>query len=166
MRVILGIDPGARGAIAVLGEEGTLIGLHDMPAIKIKVGKTIRERFSSHGFRDLIKSIPHIKMVVIERVGGMKSDGGSAAFTFGYACGGVEGVLVTLDIPIAFITPQRWKKHYSLSSDKGTARMIAMQIWPNQAASFARVKDDGRAEAALIAQLAINPGYNHDSFDR
>ena len=38
---------------------------------------------------------------------------------------------------------------------KDAARAEAIRRWPNNAALFARVKDDGRAEAALIAVAGI-----------
>jgi crossover junction endodeoxyribonuclease RuvC len=38
-----------------------------------------------------------------------------------------------------------------LSSDKDTSRQLAMQRFPDYAEKFVRKKDDGRAEAALIA---------------
>ncbi len=165
MRVILGIDPGAHGAIAVMDEAGDLIEVHDMPVIKIKVGKTMRDRVSAHGVRDIL-SLMEIKMAVLERVGGMTGQSASAAFTFGYGCGEVAGLLIGLGVPITFITPQRWKKGFGLSADKGSARQRAMQLWPKKSASFARLKDDGRAEAALIARFSVKQGGNHDSFDR
>ena len=34
---------------------------------------------------------------------------------------------------------------------KDAARNRAMQLYPNHATSFSRAKDDGRADAALIA---------------
>ena len=38
-----------------------------------------------------------------------------------------------------------------MSRDKGVSRSVAIQRFPKNAADFARVMDDGRAEAALIA---------------
>jgi hypothetical protein len=37
-----------------------------------------------------------------------------------------------------------------VSRDKGQHRAAAQNLFPQQAAAFARVKDDGRADAALL----------------
>lgn len=102
-----------------------------------------------------------IQMVVLEKVGGITGQSASAAFTFGYSWGLVEGVLAALRLPVALITPQAWKKSAGLVANKGAARECAMRLWPAHAHLFARVKDDGRAEAALIARhgwLSIQRG--------
>ena len=38
-----------------------------------------------------------------------------------------------------------------LSADKGVSRRRAIELWPDHRKAFERVKDDGRAEAALLA---------------
>ena len=66
--------------------------------------------------------------------------------------GVIEGVLGALGVPIAFITPASWKRALGLAgASKDASRSEAIKRWPSQAALFARVKDDGRADAALIA---------------
>jgi hypothetical protein len=50
-----------------------------------------------------------------------------------------------------YVTPTKWKRALGLGADKGDSRRRAMETWPYMASKFARVKDDGRAEAALIA---------------
>ena len=49
------------------------------------------------------------------------------------------------------VTPQLWKKAMRLVADKDAARQRAVQLFPERAEWFRRVKDDGRAEAAMIA---------------
>jgi crossover junction endodeoxyribonuclease RuvC len=75
-----------------------------------------------------------------------------AAFAFGRSRGVVEGILGAVGIPATFIAPAAWKRAVGLSlANKDAARSEAIRRWPTHAALFARVKDDGRAEAALIA---------------
>lgn len=150
-RLIVGIDPGVHGAIALLDHFGRVQNIHDMPTIKVKVGKTYRDRLSIQGFIDLLCGID-IEIVVIEQVGGMTGQSASAAFTFGLGCGLIHGAVAALKLPMCLVPPQRWKKAAGLGPDKGSARLMAQQLWPDQAKRFARVKDDGRAEAALIAR--------------
>lgn len=151
--IYLGVDPGAAGAIAALDDNGHIISIIDMPTVKVRVGKTDRARVSASMLAQLFEMDVHaVQMVVLERVGGMTGQSCSAAFTFGYGCGMVEGVLAALRMPVALVTPQAWKKSAGLAADKGAARECAMRLWPSHAHMFARVKDDGRAEAALIAR--------------
>jgi crossover junction endodeoxyribonuclease RuvC len=49
------------------------------------------------------------------------------------------------------VTPRKWMKDLKLSGGKDANRQRAAQLFPAYAASFSRVKDDGRADAALLA---------------
>jgi len=74
------------------------------------------------------------------------------AFAFGRARGVIEGVLAAVGIPVAFIAPASWKRVVGLAlASKDASRAEAIRRWPNHAALFARKRDDGRAEASLIA---------------
>jgi hypothetical protein len=63
----------------------------------------------------------------------------------------VEGIATMADCRVEYVTPAKWKRDMKLGKDKGEARDMAMRRWPNHRDKFKRVKDDGRAEAALIA---------------
>lgn len=153
--LIVGIDPGAHGAIAILRPDGSIDNIFDMPTIEVKVGTSKRARVSVYGLIDLLRSL-NVEMVLIEQVGGMTGQSASASFTFGHSCGLIQGAIAALGLPLSLLPPQRWKKAAGLPADKGAARLMAQQIWPSHARLFARVKDDGRAEAALIARHYIN----------
>ncbi len=90
-------------------------------------------------------------MAVVERVSAMPGNGAVSMFNFGRSYGDVRGVIGALDIPLHFVTPQKWKKHFGLTSDKDQSRLRAIRMFPAVADQFKRKKDDGRAEAALIA---------------
>lgn len=47
--------------------------------------------------------------------------------------------------------PQVWKKHFRLDSDKEKGRALALRTFAKTPEHFARKKDHGRAEAALLA---------------
>lgn len=74
-------------------------------------------------------------------------------FTFGRTLGFVHGIVAsTCDRPVHFVTPSVWKaKMGLLNSSKGASREIARTLYPSCAPSLSRVKDDGRAEALLLA---------------
>ena len=84
----------------------------------------------------------------------MPKQGVSSTFKFGKAYGVVIGVVAALKIPVHFVAPSVWKRHFGLSADKEEARARALQYWPERAELFARKKDHGRAEAALLARYA------------
>ena len=153
--MIIGIDPDTKGAICFLQDDGKILSVDDMPCVEIMVGKTLRRRVSPQDLSDLL--LDHApEMVVIEKVQGMTGQSASAAFTFGYGAGMVMGIVVAHGYPTTLLPPQRWKKAFNLPKDKGAARQRAQQLWPESASLFARQKDHGRAEAALIARHYYN----------
>jgi crossover junction endodeoxyribonuclease RuvC len=140
----IGIDPGLSGAVAILNDHH-LVDVYDLPVI----GKHINaaELATYEGWR----TNPGGFHAVIEAVHAMPRQGVSSVFTFGRSLGAVEGVFAALGVPVSWVTPARWKKDMHLSADKNESRRMATELWPHKASSFHRVKDDGRAEAALIA---------------
>ena len=56
--------------------------------------------------------------------------------------------------PMHLVTPNKWKKHFNLSSDKDTSRQLAIQRFPDHYELFKLKKHDGRAEASLICLWA------------
>jgi len=147
--VIFGIDPGFTGAISIYRPNLGLIEVHDMPVMKSAKGKTI---LNLHGVLDVLEredDTPHV--AVIEQVGAMPGQGLSSTFRFGQGYGQLEMAIAARGLQVHYVTPQKWKGHFGLSRDKGVSRSVASQRFPQIAAQFARVKDDGRAEACLIA---------------
>jgi len=143
--IIIGIDPGLTGAIAVL-HDGRLTEIYDMPTAP----RGSRNAVIPAALTDILRQWDD-GLAFVEMVHSMPGQGVSSAFNFGHGCGVIEGVLAALRIPSTLVTPQKWKKAMSVSADKGQARGRAMQLFPASSSRFARVKDDGRAEAALIA---------------
>lgn len=152
--MILGIDVGAAGAVAVLTEDGELIEVHDMPVLK--AGTKGRSRVNGPLLAGIIET-SGAKRAIVEEVGVRPGEGAVGAFAFGRSRGVVEGVLAALAIPTTMITPAAWKRIVRLQAgaDKDSSRNEAIRRWPAKASLFARVKDDGRAEAALIAVAGL-----------
>ena len=150
MKYFLGVDPGIHGAIAVLQENGRLIDVFDMPITKVKVGAGLKTRIVAARLQEILA--PYTDSVGwVERVSARPGQGVSSVFAFGEAYGLVRGVLAGLCIPTHTVAPAVWKKALRLGSNKESSRLMAMEIWPEDARVFKRVKDDGRAEAALLA---------------
>ncbi len=143
--LILGIDPGKTGAIAVLDTDGRLLDVVDMPDVTgAALGAEVRMLLD-----DLA---PHtVEVAWVERVGGRPGEGASRAFAFGAGWGGLLGALGALSVRVELVAPSAWKARMRLTKDKAACRQRAMERWPADAERFRRIKDDGRAEAALIA---------------
>jgi len=149
--VVLGIDLGVNGAIAVL-EEGSLISVHDMPTLKD--GPVARRTVNAPLLAEIIAT-SHATMAYVEHVGVRPGEGAVGAFAFGRSRGVVEGVCAGLAVPCVFITSPTWKRIVGIAPGKlgakDAARSKAIQRWPASADLFKLVKHDGRAEACLIA---------------
>lgn len=144
MTQTLGIDPGGTGAIATLNTNGQLIDVRDMPYLDGMVMANALTGIILNGDGD--------RVAWVERAQAYPGQGRSSAFKYGTGFGVILGVLGALSIPYQLITPAVWKRKAGLSDDKAASRRRAIELWPSHAQAFNRVKDDGRAEAALIAR--------------
>lgn len=153
MRLIIGVDPGVHGALAVLSQDREIIQMIDMPVVEIKVGKSMKLRVSPELLAHELARYSGTADAWVEQVTAMPGQGVSSMFSFGESFGVVKGVLAGRGINISTVTPVRWKKAMELNAGKDGSRAKAVQMWPDKADLFKRVKDDGRAEAALIAEF-------------
>ena len=141
--IIAGIDPGANGGLAIYGES---LDVHPVP----KVGKEADKVAWAMDWLAVIEQCDHI---FIEQVGAMPGQGVTSMFNFGDRFGFVKALAYSAGVPVSFVRPQEWKKGVGIptGSEKGASRIRASQLFPNDADKWSRVKDDGLAEAALIA---------------
>lgn len=147
--LIYGIDPGFSGAITLYWPTTGDIEVFDMPVMKNPKGKTI---LNMHGILDILEPEGDgPRVAYIEQVAAMKGQGVSSMFRFGEQFGALQMALAATKTPMHMVTPATWKRHFGLSRDKDVARSLAMNRFPAEASRFGRVKDDGRAEATLIA---------------
>ena len=152
-RIVLGIDPGAHGSVAVF-RDGALVAIFDMPALEEKAG---RPAVNAPLLASLMVKI-HACAAYCEFVGARPTDAKASAFAFGRSRGVIEGVCGSLSIPLAFISPQTWKRLAGIAPGteaKDTARAVAIAKWPHMAELFARKRDIDRAEACLIGWAAL-----------
>lgn len=146
----LGVDPGLKGGIAFLEPGSMRLKIHDMPVGKSSSGKNVVDLRTLAQILDP-GNYDFRAIAVLERVHAMPKDGVAGAFSFGEGYGGLRMAVIGHGYEDRYVTPQAWKKHFKLSSDKGVSRSYACTRFPTYAEYFARIKDDGRAEAALIA---------------
>lgn len=160
-QMILGIDPGQSGAIALLAD-GVFAGFIDMPVCA-------REDFGKEVDVDqLQKRLRGLRMehrgayifAVVERVAAWrptdaKKQTGTASFALGRADGQLDATLKCAGIPILRVHPATWKAYMGLTGKgKDASLALARARHPGAREYLTRKKDDGRAEAALIATWA------------
>lgn len=136
--ILLGIDPGVKGALAVYDTHEGRVKTHDMPD-------------TTAGLYDLIGTLPKIDVCVVEKPFYPKVIGVQNVARIAEAYGRIKAILFGHGIPIHEVRPADWKAALNLSSNKAASRELAGCCFPDDADQWARVKDDGRAEAALLA---------------
>lgn len=148
---IIGIDIGVRGALALLSPDGELLEIADMPILRD--GPANRPSVNPPLLASIFRRWG-AQQAFVEFVAARPGEGAVGAFAFGRSKGVIEGVLAAVGLPVAFLTPPVWKRIVGIppgkAGAKDAARSEAIRRWPGKAELFARVKDDGRAEAALI----------------
>ena len=146
---IIGIDPGATGAIVLL-ENGDPIEWMAMPTMV--VGTATRVNASDLTFFISQSKPDH---VYVEKVGAMPGQGVVSMFNFGHNTGVIMGVLGALGLSHTLVTPQAWKKSAGLiGTDKDAARSRAISIWPEWRELSKKGKGQALADAALIGRFS------------
>lgn len=143
---ILAIDPGLSGALAFLKPAGGLTVI-DIPTLQLK--KRVIDEYALARIVD--EWAIEVREVWLEQVGVRPGEGAVGAFTFGRGYGLIRGICAANFLTIHDVTPQVWKRALGVPAEKDGARAVASRYFPRYAGEWARVKDDGRAEAALIA---------------
>lgn len=148
--VVAGMDPGKSGAMAILYPDGT-VQFFDVPRIKLRgKDKPAWGEWSRAWSAGL--EFSGVGLVVIEEVGARPGQGVTSMFTFGRTLGFAHGIAIASGAAVQTVTPGVWKgKLGLLNSGKGASREACSNLYPTTASQLSRVKDDGRAEAALIA---------------
>ena len=134
----IGIDPGKGGAIAVIREDGTIATSVFSESEYLKVISRHQNAFA-----------------IVEDVHAMPKQGVTSMFNFGYNKGWIMGLLYAHSIPTELISPQKWKKYFSLDGDKQKSIAKASQLFPCAnlfATERCKKPHDGIAEALLMAE--------------
>ena len=151
--LIVGIDCGLGGGLAFF-EDGRFREVRDMPTLALLRGGKNKREIDPHVLANIIES-ERPDHAFVENIWSHPGQGVSSVFAFGKGYGVVIGTLAALQIPVTFVSPQRWKKALAVPAAKDGARARASQLLPSAASNWSRVKDDGRAEAALIALYGL-----------
>ncbi len=159
MVTIAGIDPGKTGAVFVIHTKTCIYNWLDMP-VRFLGPNSKRTEVDANVLTQWLCD-NGVTNVIIEDVWSLPHDGHVGAFRFGASSGVLIGICAGLGLPLERVRPQRWKKVMKVSADKTEARNRAMILLPEAANLFKRVKDEGRAESALISLYGLfNLGIN------
>jgi crossover junction endodeoxyribonuclease RuvC len=178
--VYVGVDPGMHGGFAFF--EDDKMSVYDVPLMKNKNDK------KDYDIKEMAKILKLYKgkevVFCIEAVFSRPGEGVSSSFNFGRGKGIWEGLAHGLDFNVIYVSPQTWKKDFSLIHSftkeekeknkelpqkifaklkrdikkeyKEKARKLAGEMHPKIKDEFKKVNSDGKAEAVLIANWAKN----------
>ena len=151
---IIGIDPGLSGAIAII-ENNKVLGIFDMPVMA--EGKKNKRQLNSAQLVNIIKENTNPKediAVVVEQVNAMPGQGVTSMFNFGQTFGAIKGICAALSLPIFFVRPSKWKKHFNLiNASKDSSRTKVIEMYPSLSSQLAKKKDVNKSDAVLIARF-------------
>lgn len=168
--IYIGIDPGLSGALAMINEgagcRNEETGLWQpstqaMDTPTAETGKGTKREYLISAMADMLErscgthTMRGKVFAIIEAVHSMPKQGVASSFSFGRGLGIWEGILSAYRIPYIKVAPQTWKK--AMMGDmprdnKDSSRIVASRLFPWVADLFKRKKDDGRAEALLMAE--------------
>ena len=146
MSLVLGVDPGASGGLALLDRAGRLQFAEPMPVLRNAV-PTVDVRQIGH-----LLTGHHDVFAYVERAQAMPRQGVSSSFAYGVIFGSILTALADLGIGYELVSASAWKRALGLTSDKAQSLDRVRQIYP---ALALKRKDDGLAEAVLIARYGL-----------
>jgi len=154
--LIIGIDPGISGSICFL-QDGKIVDVIEMPTMT--EGKKNKKQVNGsqivNEISEKIKELDKREIkVVIEQVSAMPGQGVTSMFNFGQSFGILKGICSSMQLPMYFVRPAKWKKYFNLiNSEKDASRTRAIEIFPYFSNQLSRKKDSNKADAILIASF-------------
>ena len=154
--LIIGIDPGISGSICFF-EDGKILDVIEMPTMT-EGKKNKRQVNGAQIYNEISTKISEIEKknirVIIEQVSAMPGQGVTSMFNFGQTFGAIKGVCAALGLPIFFVRPSKWKKHFELiNSSKDSSRTKAIEMYPSLSNDLSKKKDVNKSDAILIARF-------------
>lgn len=159
-----GVDPGKQGYITVFFDDK--IEFFKMPLI----GKEI----DLYSFNSIIKTIVDFSSDIyfaIENVHAIFGASSKSTFNFGFGAGGVEGVIISNNVPFTKIPPKKWQKQMwegvplqqkssstgktKVTNTKAMSLLAAKRIFPKidlRDNNRCRKPHDGKVDSLLIAE--------------
>ena len=154
--LIIGIDPGISGSICFF-QDGKIVDVVEMPTMT--EGKKNKKQVNgSQIVNEILEKIKELDKreikVVIEQVSAMPGQGVTSMFNFGQSFGILKGICSSMQLPMYFVRPAKWKKYFNLiNSEKDASITRAIEIFPYFSNQLSRKKDSNKADAILIASF-------------
>ncbi len=153
--IILGIDPGVNGAIAVLSDGA--LDIIDVPTVTIVKSDKKRREVAVYELARIIDNLGHVDHAFIERVGAMPRDGAVGAFAFGGVYWALRMAVASAFIPQTICSPVEWRNGLRIPraekpGDKTQVVARANELFPKYSHLWVAKCHADRAEAALIAE--------------
>jgi crossover junction endodeoxyribonuclease RuvC len=143
---VLGVDPGLQGALA--SWDGKQLIVVDVPIMKArKRGNEV----NLPAFADLVRKLAPFGAAYVERNSSRPREGVSSARKGGLVEGIILGCVIVYTKNIIRVPPNQWKRIMRVTKDKEYSCTKAIEEFPDYHYFFAKKKDHGRAEAALLA---------------
>ena len=163
--LIIGIDPGISGAICFF-EDGEIKDIIDMP-VMADGKKNKRQINGSQTYNEIYLRTKNFSkkdiFVVVEQVSAMPGQGVTSMFNFGQTFGAIKGICAALNLPIFFVRPAKWKKHFDLiNSSKDASRTKAIEMYPSISDQLSKKKDVNKSDAILIARFYSETRFKED----
>ena len=153
--LIIGIDPGISGSICFF-KDGRILEVIEMP-VMTEGKKNKKQVNGSQIYNEFLKRINRKDdeiRVVIEQVSAMPGQGVTSMFNFGQSFGAIKGICAALQLPIYFVRPSKWKKHFDLiNSSKDSSRTKVIEMYPSLSDQLSKKKDVNKSDAILIARF-------------
>lgn len=141
--IYIGCDPGKSGSMAIIWDTGDV---EVIPFDKTAYINAIARA----------KEAGECKCC-LEHVSSMPRQGVASTFNFGENFGWCEGILDAFGISYELVRPLKWKREFSVTSDKNTSIEVCKRLFPDvslKRTEKCRKDDDGNAEATLLAEYA------------
>ena len=147
MSLFVGIDPGKKGAMAIMGYSHTTGERYMMKIIPFDPQEYIKTLKQFNG-----------ATVCIEQVHSLPHEGVKSVWSFGQTYGWLLGVLDAVGLSYQTVSPNLWKKDFSLlRAEKKQSIEVCKRLFPGvelRRTDKCRTDDDNMADAALICEYA------------
>lgn len=147
MSIYIGVDPGKKGAMAIMGYSNTTGERYMMKIIPFDPQEYIKTLKQFNG-----------ATVCIEQVHSLPREGVKSVWSFGQTYGWLLGVLDAVGLSYQTVPPNLWKKDFSLlRAEKKQSIEVCKRLFPGielKRTDRCRNDDDNMADAALICEYA------------
>lgn len=152
MNIIIGVDPGISGGIAIITTAGECLLCEPLPIVRDgslawvdggRMQSLLIDTLQGRGARALI-----------ERAQPMPKQGSASGFNYGVGFGSLLSIFQARHIAIELISSSRWKGAMGLTSKKTLSLDKARLLYPS--VDLPKAKDEGRAEALLLAHYGLH----------